>query len=53
MNNKNDNKNKIVIENKKIEKFEMEKDKPKIYKMSQWNNQISFKDITLNKSVAL
>ena len=46
MNNKNDNKNKIVIENKKIEKFEMEKDKPKIYKMSQWNNQISFKDIT-------
>ena len=46
MNNKNDNKNKIVIENKKIDKFEMEKDKPKIYRMSQWNNQISFKDIT-------
>ena len=46
MNNKNDNKNKIVIENKKIVKFEMEKDKPKIYRMSQWNNQISFKDIT-------
>ena len=34
------------IENKKIEKFEMTNDKPKIYKMSQWNNQKSFKDIT-------
>ena len=46
MNNKNDNKNKIVIENKKIDKYEMINDKQKIYKMSQWNNQISFKDIT-------
>ena len=46
-NNKNDNKkNKIIIENKKIEKYELINDKPKIYKMSQWNNQISFKDIT-------
>ena len=24
----------------------MIKEKPKIYKMSQWNNQITFKDIT-------
>ena len=40
------NKNKINIENKKIAKYEMINDKPKIYKMSQWNNQISFKDIT-------
>ena len=43
------------IENKKIEKFKMTNDKPKIYKMSQWNNQISLKDITNefdeNKSV--
>ena len=46
MNNKNDNKNKIIIENKKIEKYEMINEKPKIYKMSQWYNQISFKDIT-------
>ena len=43
LNNKNDNKNKINIENKKIEKYEMINEKPKIYKMSQWYNQISFK----------
>ena len=30
-NNKNENKNKINIENKKIEKYEMINDKPKIY----------------------
>ena len=46
MQNKNDNKNKINIENKKIEKYEMINDKLKIYKMSQWYNQISFQDIT-------
>jgi len=46
LNNKNDNKNKINIENKKIIKYEMINDKPKLYKMSQWNNQISFQDIT-------
>ena len=34
LNNKNDNKNKINIENKKIENYEMINDKHKLYKMS-------------------
>ena len=42
----NNYKNKINIENKKIAKYEMNNEKPKLYKMSQWNNQISFQDIT-------
>ena len=45
-NNKNDNKNKIIIENKKIEKYELTNGKPKINRMSQWYNQISLKDMT-------
>ena len=44
INNKNENKTKI--ENKKIEKYEKINDKLKLYKISQWNNKISFKDIT-------